>query len=356
MLRDLHDAWKLVTPLDFNMERIETEPQFLQIMAPTEAVVAVAIEIRIGDAVGMMNIAMPSIIIKMMRQKFDQQWLLRKAASTEAEQMRVMTLIESAELQAEAVLSGPNMLLRDLIDLAEGDVLGLEFPVTRSLDLLLSGGRKYRGEVVHSGSRAAFRVTERCESRSVMTISPPQSPIESRVLGCRAMADLPKIGPNEASNMCMVSPWLGEICWQEGCELQFPAGLPGFEQQRRMVPIEIPSQRPLIYLQSAEHVGVCFVALPVLTVSPGFQLRLSEDDRSLLEFDPLSFAKGDSPALGTDVLCLALLVPSGRTVQTNLDAPIVINLHNSRGIQAVSAAPAAGSYRLSEAGGWEALC
>jgi flagellar motor switch protein FliM len=164
VLRDLHDAWKFVTPIDFSIERIETEPQFLQIMAPSEAVVSVAIEIRIGEATGMMNIAMPSIIIKMMRQKFDQQWLLRKAASTESEQLRVMGLIASAQLKAEAVLSGPNMSLRDLIDLDEGDVLGLEFPVGRPLDLLLGGSRKYRGEIVHSGSRAAFRVTELCGS------------------------------------------------------------------------------------------------------------------------------------------------------------------------------------------------
>src|SRR5947209_4157084 len=85
ILRDLHEAWTFVTPIDFTIDNIETEPQFLQILAPTEAVVAVAIEIRIGDSIGMMNIAMPSIIIKMMRQKFDQQWTLRKSAPTEAE-------------------------------------------------------------------------------------------------------------------------------------------------------------------------------------------------------------------------------------------------------------------------------
>ncbi len=164
VLRDLHDAWKFVTLLDFTIERLETEPQFLQIMSPSEAVVAVAIEIRIGDAVGMMNIAMPSIIVKMMRQKFDQQWLLRKAASTELEQARVLQLIESSELHTEALLTGPNMMLRDLIDLEEGDVLGLEFPVGQPLDLLLSGSRKYCGEVVNSGSRAAFRVSAQCES------------------------------------------------------------------------------------------------------------------------------------------------------------------------------------------------
>ena len=85
ILHDLHEAWTFVTQIEFSIETVETEPQFLQILAPTEAVVAVAIEIRIGDSIGMMNIAMPSIIIKMMRQKFDQQWSLRKSASTDQE-------------------------------------------------------------------------------------------------------------------------------------------------------------------------------------------------------------------------------------------------------------------------------
>lgn len=158
------------------------------------------------------------------------------------------------------------------------------------------------------------------------------------------------------SNTCMLSPYLGEIQWDAGCELQFPSGLPGFEQHRRMVPVEIPSQRPLIYLQSAEQPGICFLALPVLTVCPSFELELSEDDRSLLEFDRLRLPDNEPPALGTDVLCLALLVPFGCTVQTNLDAPIVINLHNGRGIQAVSPTGVTGSYRLSESGGWDAVC
>jgi flagellar assembly factor FliW len=157
-------------------------------------------------------------------------------------------------------------------------------------------------------------------------------------------------------NTAVMSPYLGEIHWNAGCELEFPAGLPGFEQHRRMVPVEIPSQRPLIYLQSAERAEVCFLTLPVLAVHPGFELRLSEDDRAALELLPSGLADHETPALGTDVLCLALLVPSGNTVRTNLDAPIVINLHNGRGIQAVASAAAAGSYRLSDHGGWEPVC
>jgi flagellar motor switch protein FliM len=159
ILRDLREAWKFVTPIDFAIDAIETEPQFLQILAPTEAVVAVAIEIRIGESVGMMNIAMPSIIIKMMRQKFDQQWTLRKSASTDQEQARVLDLIRTSALPSEVVLAGPHLLLKDLMNLEEGDVVSLEYPTSRSLDLMLNGERRYCGEIVNSGHRAAFRVT-----------------------------------------------------------------------------------------------------------------------------------------------------------------------------------------------------
>ena len=161
ILRDLREAWTFVTPIDFSIDNIETEPQFLQILAPTEAVVAVAIEIRIGESIGMMNIAMPSIIIKMMRQKFDQQWTLRKSAPTDLEQSRMLDLIRPADLPIEVLLSGPELMLRDLVNLEEGDVLSFEFPTGRPLDLLLNGQRKYRGEIVNAGHRAAFRISER---------------------------------------------------------------------------------------------------------------------------------------------------------------------------------------------------
>lgn len=165
ILRDLREAWTFVTEIDFSIDTIETEPQFLQILAPTEAVVAVAIEIRIGDSIGMMNIAMPSIIIKMMRQKFDQQWSLRKSVSTDQEQSRMLDLIRGAVLPAEVVLSGARLLLRDLMNLEEGDVVSFESAVTKPVDLMLNGARKYQGDIVGLGRRAAFRVGESVQDR-----------------------------------------------------------------------------------------------------------------------------------------------------------------------------------------------
>jgi flagellar assembly factor FliW len=131
----------------------------------------------------------------------------------------------------------------------------------------------------------------------------------------------------------------------------FPCGFPGFESERRMIPVEIPAQRPLVYLQSPEHSNICFLALPALVIKPDFHLHLQDDEKAAL-----LLPEDREPVLGADVLCLGLLVPSEHTVKVNLNAPIVINLRNSTGIQCVSTGDQLGCFRLGENGSWELAC
>jgi flagellar assembly factor FliW len=147
------------------------------------------------------------------------------------------------------------------------------------------------------------------------------------------------------------SPWLGEIESDPGNELFFPAGVPGFEDHRRMIAVEIPSQRPVVYLQSLESDEVCFAALPVYVIDPSFRLDLGDDERLALRLP----ANGDL-SIGADVLCLALLRKSGRTVDANTGAAIVINLHNRRGLQCVPRPGASVLFRLCPDNGWRREC
>jgi flagellar motor switch protein FliM len=160
ILRDLRESWKGITNIDFSIESMETEPQFLQILAPSEAVVTIAVEIRIGDSVGMMNIAMPSIIIKMMRQKFDMQWSVRKTESTDQEQARILELIRESDMTLEARLEGPTIRMEDLIRLEQGDILSFDYPLRRPLECTINGKQKFRGRIVSSGAKLAFEVKD----------------------------------------------------------------------------------------------------------------------------------------------------------------------------------------------------
>lgn len=160
VLHDLKEAWSTVTAINFVIDAFKTESQLLQILAPNEAVVAVSLEVRIGESSGMMNIGMPSIIIKMLRQKFDQQWSIRKSESTDDEQMRMFNLIQPSSIHIDSRLRGPTLSVENLMLLNEGDVLTFDYPVEKSVDLLLNGHLKYKGVPATTGRKKAFEILE----------------------------------------------------------------------------------------------------------------------------------------------------------------------------------------------------
>jgi flagellar motor switch protein FliM len=160
MLQNLKSAWHSVTHLDFEIESHETEPALLQMLAPNEALVAISLEVRVGENAGMMNIGIPSIIIKMLRQKFDQQWSVRKTELTEEEHRRMLRMVRPANLLLDARLQGPTLVLDDLLELTEGDVLQFDYRSENPLNLLVNGRLIYKGHVVGMGAKRAFRVAE----------------------------------------------------------------------------------------------------------------------------------------------------------------------------------------------------
>lgn len=125
--------------------------------------------------------------------------------------------------------------------------------------------------------------------------------------------------------------YFGTLGYGEESVLSFASGPPGFELERSFLLIERPEQHPLVYMQSLSTPDLCFLALPVRAVAPGYQLALSLEDRELLDLPC-----GDPPAIGADVLCLALVsVPEEGPPTANLLAPVVVNLKTRRALQAV---------------------
>ena len=160
LIKDLKDAWRMVpAALDFRIDGFETDPQLLQILSPNEAVVAISIELRIGEIAGMMNIGIPSIIIKMLGQRMDQH-AVRRTELTEDEQSRIMRLLRPATIRVDTRLSGPTLTVRDLLNLKTNDVLSFDYPVQRPMNVVFNGRRKYLGQIVATGRKRAVELGE----------------------------------------------------------------------------------------------------------------------------------------------------------------------------------------------------
>jgi flagellar motor switch protein FliM len=158
IIHDLREAWQSVSPVAFSVEGHESEPQLLRILAPNEAVVAISLEMRLGENVGMMNLGIPSITVKMLRQKFDQQWSLRRSGNNEEEQRRLLNLLRESLLLLDASLGAGNVRLSDLLNLRVGDVLAFDYPVQRPVALEVNGCRRFDGWVVSDGRKRAFQI------------------------------------------------------------------------------------------------------------------------------------------------------------------------------------------------------
>jgi flagellar assembly factor FliW len=128
----------------------------------------------------------------------------------------------------------------------------------------------------------------------------------------------------------------GRISYEPNSTFYFPRGLPGFDEVRAFLALSFADRAPLVFLQSLERPELCFITLPVQAAEPEYRLEIAPED-----LDLIGLASRAKPQIGKDVLCLAVLSVREEGPTANLLAPIVVNLQNRHGVQAISPS---GSY------------
>ena len=126
--------------------------------------------------------------------------------------------------------------------------------------------------------------------------------------------------------------YFGPVAYEESQVLRFPAGLPGFENERRFLSLEQPAHAPLVFLQSLDTPGLCFIALPAASIDPGYALEVEDADLELIGID-----RTLRPEFRRLLLQLALVTIAEDGITANLAAPVLINTTNLLAVQAVSA-------------------
>jgi flagellar assembly factor FliW len=124
---------------------------------------------------------------------------------------------------------------------------------------------------------------------------------------------------------------LGRITYEAGAAIEFPCGLPGFENRRKFLIVRFPHTDPLLFLQSLEDPSLCFVTLPTRSVEPQYRLKVCEDD-----LRSLGLPASRQPRIGEDVLCLAVLTLREKGPTANLLAPVLVNVRDMKAVQAVA--------------------
>lgn len=162
VLDDLHEAWKGIIELDFKIQARETSPQLIQIVAPNEVVILVVFEVKMGNVVGMMNLAIPSIILEPISGKFDQEMYTGyKKSSTYEEAQLLMESLKRCDMQVCAEIRGTDLTLKEILALQVGDVIPLSHRADRPIDLTLDSFPRFQGFVaLNENHKRVFQVTQ----------------------------------------------------------------------------------------------------------------------------------------------------------------------------------------------------
>jgi flagellar motor switch protein FliM len=160
VLADAELAFKPLSPVKFNIDRMETNPRFAAISRPANAAILVRLRIDMEDRGGDIEFLLPYATIEPIRGVLLQMFMGEKFGRDPIWEGHLATEIAQAEIAVEAVLYEAQLPLRRIMSLEVGDTLMLEIKPdalvkVRCGDVTLSEGRMGR-----VGDRVAVRVAK----------------------------------------------------------------------------------------------------------------------------------------------------------------------------------------------------
>lgn len=160
-VRLLRDPWKNVIELSPILERVETNPQFAQIIAPTEMISIVTLNIKVGDVEGLMNICLPYFTLESIMDKLNTKYWFSTMQDKTDEQYHehIETLIKRVDMPLKAVLGRSTISVNDFVNLQLGDIIRLDSKVEDELNIYVGNIKKFTALPGASKDAYAVRVT-----------------------------------------------------------------------------------------------------------------------------------------------------------------------------------------------------
>ncbi|MDD3205306.1 MAG: flagellar motor switch protein FliM [Lachnospiraceae bacterium] len=141
----LREPWKNILDLSPVMDRIETNAQFAQVIAPNDMIAIVTLNVKIGEVEGMMNICLPYFTLETVMDKLNTKfWFSTMQENAEENyQEYIQPLIQKVDIPLKAVLGKSVVSVSDFMNLQVGDIIRLNSKVDSELDIYVGNIRKF---------------------------------------------------------------------------------------------------------------------------------------------------------------------------------------------------------------------
>ncbi len=156
-LIEMHRAWENVVDLELSVERVESNPQLVQIVPPNEVVVLISFELTIGDLRGMMNLCIPFNSIERIGSKLSSNsWVTygKRQASPESIK-QISHSLQGSLVELVVHLAETTITTSDMIGLRVGDIITTDKDTRSPIAVSIEGVPKFNARPgAHKGHKA----------------------------------------------------------------------------------------------------------------------------------------------------------------------------------------------------------
>lgn len=159
--KDLNAAWEPVLPVEFIYQNSEVNPQFANIVSPTEVIVLSSFTVELDGGGGELHITLPYSMLEPIRELLDAGLQSDRSDIDQRWTQALREEIKTARVELSSTLSEAQLTLRDLVKLKEGDIIPIEQP--ERVMLSANGVPVFRGEFGVSNGNKAVKIVEQVE-------------------------------------------------------------------------------------------------------------------------------------------------------------------------------------------------
>ncbi len=156
---DLHEAWAPVMPVTFEYLNSEVNPQFANIVSPTEVIVVSTFHIELEGGGGDLHVTMPYSMVEPIREHLDTGLQSDRSDQDDRWTVCLREEMKSADVELSSTLLETSLSLRQILDLQPGDVIAVDVP--DKVTVRIEDIPVFRGSVGVSRGLSAIKIKEK---------------------------------------------------------------------------------------------------------------------------------------------------------------------------------------------------
>lgn len=157
----LREPWRNVVDIAPRLDRLETNPQFAQVIAPNDMIAIVSLNVKIGDTEGFMNICLPYFTLEDIMDRLNTKYWYSSMKENPDDNYEeyLEALIKRVQIPVKAVLGKSHVSVSDFLNLQRGDVVRLDTGVDSELEIYVGNYKKFTAMPGSSDNKYAVQVT-----------------------------------------------------------------------------------------------------------------------------------------------------------------------------------------------------